>query len=121
MKKPNTFGDLLRQLRTERGVTAGDVARELGTTVTYVAGVETGRHPPMTDKRIGQVAALLKLDPSVLLRAKGVDRGQVDVPLPRGPVAAQMVLEFARGDRDWNDSDLDEMLRRHGYIREQKS
>lgn len=118
MTTNKNFGPLLRKLRTEADKSVGAVAEHLGTSPTYISGVEMGRHPPLADDKIRLVAEFLGVEPDALIHAKARDRGGYHVPPPTGKIPNQLLIQFARGDREWTDDDLVQELKRHGFIRE---
>lgn len=51
------FGEQLRALRRERGVTLKDLADALGVSQAYLSALETGRRPRPTPARVDQICA----------------------------------------------------------------
>ncbi|RLT19179.1 MAG: XRE family transcriptional regulator [Planctomycetota bacterium] len=60
------FGESVRELRLERGLSQDDFAAAAGIHRTYVGGVERGeRNPTLTS--IARIASALKISPAELL------------------------------------------------------
>lgn len=51
------FGERLRVLRAERGVTLKDLAESLGVSQAYLSALETGRRTRPTPARVDQICA----------------------------------------------------------------
>ena len=51
------FGQRLRDLRRERGVTLKDLAEALGVSQAYLSALDTGRRPRPTPARVDQICA----------------------------------------------------------------
>ncbi|MGP8156343.1 MAG: helix-turn-helix domain-containing protein [Candidatus Acidiferrales bacterium] len=64
-----TFGERLRQVRKERGLTLRQLAGEVGVDFTYLSKIENGRfsYTPAVDT-IRELARVLKVDSLELLR-----------------------------------------------------
>lgn len=71
----DTFGQLLRKLRSAAGVSMGQLARHLGVSVPYVSDVERGHRPPFMNEKIIKTAALVGADANQLLRVAAESRG----------------------------------------------
>jgi transcriptional regulator with XRE-family HTH domain len=56
------FGDLLRKLRRERGLTLDAVAREIKSNKGYVSGIETDKVNPPSEKVVRKIAKLFGQD-----------------------------------------------------------
>lgn len=68
------FGDLVRTLRKERGLTLEAVARKIGTHKGYISGIEGGKVSPPSVKLIKKYAKALGQDPKHLVRIAWVDK-----------------------------------------------
>lgn len=62
------FGEALRAGRLEAGLSQTDLAAELGTTQSYVSGLENGRHLPGLTF-FGRLIRTLDLKPAAVLAA----------------------------------------------------
>ena len=70
MKKSETFGRLLRNLRHKSGVSIKRLAPELGVTYSYVSKLENGSTLPSEDL-VYRTADYFSMDASALLLAAG--------------------------------------------------
>ena len=68
------FGDLVRKLREERGLTQEAVARKIGSHKGYVSGIENDKVNPPSVKIIKRYAKLLGQDARALARLAWVDK-----------------------------------------------
>ena len=105
----STFGDLLRTLRSQAGMSMGELARHLDVSVPYISDVERGNRPPLTAVRIEQVADLFGVDSTELHSAAGVSRGSFELPLPQSAsrLARQVGASLMRGWSHLSDDDLE--------------
>lgn len=65
------FGDNVRRLRHQRGLTQEQLAFEAKIDLTYVGGIERGRRNPSL-LVISRLASALSVTPAVLLRAEDI-------------------------------------------------
>jgi len=67
--KPLTqkLGERLKQIRTKKGMSQGDIARALKVHRSYIGGIERGTRNP-TIKNIEKIARALGVSPDKLLR-----------------------------------------------------
>ena len=68
------FGEHIRSLRKERGLTLEQVARKVGTHKGYVSGIETGKVRPPSVKLIRKLAKVFGQDEKSLVRMAWVDK-----------------------------------------------
>ena len=68
------FGDLVRTLRKERGLTLEGVARKIGSYKGYVSGIENGKVNPPSVRIIKKYARLFGQDARMLVRLAWVDK-----------------------------------------------
>lgn len=68
------FGELVRKLRLERGLTMERLARKIGTQRGYISGIERGKVSPPSVKVIKKYARALDQDPKHLVRIAWVDK-----------------------------------------------
>lgn len=54
-----TYGQLLRDVRHEQGVTLGQLAREIGVTVPWLSKVEVGQAEPFSEAMTQRICAFL--------------------------------------------------------------
>jgi len=68
------FGDLVRQLRKEKGLTVAAVAQKIGSHKGYVSGIENHKVNPPSVKIIQRYAKLFGRDAKLLARLAWVDK-----------------------------------------------
>src|SRR6185295_5038730 len=68
------FGDLVRTLRTKRGLTLEEMARKIGSAKGYISGIEGGKVPPPSVKVIKKYAKALEQEARDLVRLAWVDK-----------------------------------------------
>ena len=104
------FGDLVRTLRKERGLTLEFIGRKIGTNKGYISGIENGKANPPSVKVIKKYAKALGQDTKHLVRIAWVDkapeiiRGDAErflawcqAGMPAGPLNSQARPAAARG------------------------
>ena len=68
------FGDLVKKLRKEKGLTLEAVAKKIGSHKGYVSGIENDKVNPPSVKVIKKYAKIFGQDPRVLARLAWVDK-----------------------------------------------
>ena len=68
------FGDLVRKLRKEKGITLEAVAKKIGSHKGYVSGIENDKVNPPSVKIIKKYAKLFGQDARALARLAWVDK-----------------------------------------------
>jgi transcriptional regulator with XRE-family HTH domain len=68
------FGDLVKKLRQEKGITMEVVARKIGSHKGYVSGIENDKVNPPSVKIIRKYAKLFGQDARALARLAWVDK-----------------------------------------------
>jgi transcriptional regulator with XRE-family HTH domain len=103
-----TFGQTLRDLRRGSGKTMGQLARELGVSVSFVSDIEHGRRPPLDQNRIRLAASLFGCDPTPLLISASKKQGTIalDVTKKDTPLREEAAASLARGWPDYTEDDL---------------
>ena len=86
---PETFGQTIKRLRRERGLTQRELASELGIDFTYLSKLENGRGEAPGEETVRKLAELLEFDTEELLALAG------KLP-PELRTRAQADLTFAR-------------------------
>jgi transcriptional regulator with XRE-family HTH domain len=108
MKKE--FGELLRRLRVKADRSMGQVARQLGVSVTYISDVERGKRAPLRPERIEKVAKYLNADPADLLDAAGRSRGVFELDAAAvSPKAREVGAALMRGWPGFSDDKLEKI------------
>ncbi len=90
----NLFGELLRRLRKEAGVTGTQVAKALEVSASYLHDVEKGRRLPPDIFKILKLAELLRTDPDPLILAAAHERGYVEIK-SSDPLVLDTAVRFA--------------------------
>jgi transcriptional regulator with XRE-family HTH domain len=110
------FGALLRQTRSQAGVSMGKVARYLGMKVSHLSDVEFSRRAPLSAERIRKVAELLQVDAQPLLLAAAEEKGVFELDTQNVSARKRaFVAALARELPDMDDvrlSHLEEIVRR---------
>lgn len=70
----STFGELLRRLRLEQGLSLRLTAKKLGTQKGYLSGIENGKVNPPSAKLVKRIASLYRQDEKSLLRLAWADK-----------------------------------------------
>lgn len=70
----SSFGDLVRRLRKERGLTLEQVARKIGSHKGYVSGIENGKVNPPSVKFVRKFARLFSHDEKEMVRMSWLDK-----------------------------------------------
>jgi HTH-type transcriptional regulator, competence development regulator len=103
-----SFGERIRELRKEAGMTQRDVAANLGIDFTYLSKLENDRGETPGEKTVRRIAELFDAEPEELLALAG--------KLPDGlRKRAQKDVRFARFLRrlpDADDADLKQIYKR---------
>jgi transcriptional regulator with XRE-family HTH domain len=68
------FGDLVKKLRKEKGLTLEAVAKKIGSQKGYVSGIENDKVNPPSMKIIKKFAKIFSQDPRTLARLAWVDK-----------------------------------------------
>lgn len=101
------YGQLLRGLRKEAGLTMGDIALLLGLSIAYVSDVELGNRAPFDKERNLKIAARLGIDADVLLAAAAEWNGAFELEAKSVSDKAREVGAMLM--RDWEDFTDDEL------------
>jgi transcriptional regulator with XRE-family HTH domain len=70
MRLAQTFGQNVRRVRQEKGMTLEALAHEVGLAYTYVGQIERGQRNPTLDV-VERIAKVLGAEPLVLLGTQG--------------------------------------------------
>jgi len=68
------FGELMKALRKQKGMTLDAVAKKVGTHKGYISGIETGNVNPPSVKMIRKFARTFGQDEKTLVRLAWVDK-----------------------------------------------
>ncbi len=106
------FGEKLKSIRIEKGVSLRNLADKLGVSAPYLSDVERGQRKPLSGEHIDKIADVLGLTPEErqsLFDAAAETRGDAvasDVILYAGEVknvsaALRKARELNLGDEEW--------------------
>ena len=84
----SNFGDLVKKLRKDKGLTLEAVAKKIGSHKGYVSGIETGKVRPPSVKLIRKLAKMFGQDEKILVRIAWVDKAP--------PLIRDEALEFLK-------------------------
>lgn len=70
MRMAETFGENVRRVRLERGMTLEALATEAGLAYSYMGGIERGQKNPTLDV-VEQIAGVLRIEAVLLLTKQG--------------------------------------------------
>lgn len=108
-----TFGERLKHLRREAGVTQRELAQTTHLDFSYISKLENDRNPPPAADTIVRICEALKIPAERLLALKGRLPSEIQETVA-GNVAAQEFLRVTHKlgltDREWNR--LSEQARR---------
>jgi len=90
----SNFGDLVKQLRKDKGLTLEAVAKKIGSHKGYVSGIENGKVNPPSVKIIRKFAKLFARDERTLVRMAWADKAP---PLIRDEARRLVAMAEAEG------------------------
>jgi transcriptional regulator with XRE-family HTH domain len=91
------FGDLVKKLRKDKGLTLEDVAKRIGSQKGYVSGIENGKVNPPSVKIIQKYAKVLCQDAREFVRLAWVDKAPSIIKED-----AEKFLEWCRNEGSLN-------------------
>ncbi len=104
-----SFGDYLRELRKEKGLSQKDLAERVDIDFTYLSKIETGSAAPPAEDTILRLADVLRADADKLILLAG------KVPKDLGKVVAgsktMPTLLRAMKDKEFTEEQLEECFR----------
>lgn len=107
----SSFGETLKKLRLERGLSIFHISNALGMSVAYLSDVERGARNPLSVDKIKVVADLLGIDPTDLIIRAGVDKGCFRFPLRNLTEAGmQFCILFMQLQESLTDKDFQALL-----------
>ncbi len=113
---PATFGETLRNLRRQAGLTQRDLAAVVGIDFTYLSKLENDRDAPPGDETIRRLAGAFKSDPEVLLAAAGKMPRELKQRATKDPRFAMLLRRLA----DLPEDRLDDVYKGAGLPTEEK-
>lgn len=96
-KKTVGFGKYIRKLRTAKGITLREFARQLGVSPTYISQIEQGNFAPPAEERVVDMARILGEDVDELLALAGRVADDLPKIIREQPKALAMFLRTAKG------------------------
>ena len=89
----NTFGQALRDLRREKGVSQRELADKVGVDFSYISKIENDRLPPPAADTIMKICQVLGVLPDELLASTGKMPTEVKEMLSTSPAALQFMRQ----------------------------
>ena len=99
-----TFGEKLRELRRQAGLTQRDLAEKVGLDFSYISKVENDRNPPPAADTIVKICEALEMPAESLLALKGQIPSDVAEGISSNVVAQQFLRETHRlglSEKEW--------------------
>jgi len=96
-KKHVHFGRYIRQLRTAKGITLREFARQLDVSPTYISQIEQGNFGPPAEERIVRMAQILGEHVDELLALAGRVADDLPEIIRQQPRAMATFLRMAKG------------------------
>ena len=91
------FGQYIRQLRTAKGLTLREFARQLEVSPTYISQIEQGNFGPPAEERVVDMAQILGLQADELLALAGRVADALPEIIRQEPRAMATSLRTAKG------------------------
>ena len=92
MAESEGFGERVRALRKEQGITQRELSQQIGLDFTYLSKIETGALPPPSEAAIARISDALKVDLEELLAFSRKVPSDLGRTLASGPVEASILL-----------------------------
>jgi transcriptional regulator with XRE-family HTH domain len=106
-----TFGEMVRALREDAGITMGDLAKALSVSVTYISDIERGQRRPPSVQMVDAIAKRLGVDPLGLHRLACEDKGIFVIPADGLPNYARWFLAQVAGGERYTEAFWDKVVR----------
>jgi predicted transcriptional regulator len=107
------FGKLIRNLRIDKAVFMGEMAKALGISAAYLSSVETGEKP-CSAKVLGKIIDYFNLDDKAAIKLRELSEvsGRVSVRIKtRNATDAELVNSFARKLEVMTEIEKEQMLK----------
>lgn len=98
------FGDRLRTLRREAGITQRDLAEQVALDFSYISKLENGRNPPPSADTIVRICKVLGVPSDALLALTGKIPTDIQESISATVAAQEFLRETHRlglTDKDW--------------------
>ena len=103
-----TFGQLLKAIRREKGVSQRDLADRVGIDFSYISKVENDRMAPPSADTIQKICEVLEVSTEVLLSKSGKLTGELSEAITSSPSAIKFINEIK--DMRLTDHEWDRMI-----------
>lgn len=111
MKSPNSFGDLLRELRQQAGKTLKGLAEHMDWSIVYLSDIERGKRNPPSVGDIKKMAIFLDIQADKLLDMANRQRNRVELNIESDDcVVTDAALMLARRWTDLTDDEAREIM-----------
>ena len=110
------FGERLRELRLQQGLSQRKLAKEVGINFTYLSKIETGKMSPPAQDTIQRLATALDADPDELL----VLAGRVPNDVKDVVTKSSELTAFLREIQDLDEGEIEELKRKAQEIKRKR-
>jgi len=110
------FGERLRELRLQQGLSQRKLAKEVGINFTYLSKIETGKMSPPAQDTIQRLATALDADPDELL----VLAGRVPNDVKDVVTKSSELPTFLREIQDLDEGEIEELKRKAQEIKRKR-
>lgn len=118
-KSNNLFGDALKKIRVEAGMSMNALARAVGVSTTYICTLEGGRSVPASKATILKICEATGSNPEVLIAMKMRQRAKLDSRLYQNSLVAQSVqMLLAVGSELMSDDEFIIEMEKIGFVYE---
>ncbi len=100
-----TFGQTLKAIRREKGISQRDLADQVGIDFSYISKVENDRMAPPAAETIQKICDVLGVSTEVLLSKSGKITGEMSGAIASSPSAIKFMNEVANmrlTDHEWD-------------------
>lgn len=111
------FGPYIRQLRTAKGLTLREFARQLEVSPTYISQIEQGNFGPPAEERVVVMAQILGQQPDELLALAGRVADDLPEIIRQEPRAMASFLRTAKG---LSSEEIDRLVKQAEKIKQRK-
>jgi len=103
-----TFGQLLKAIRREKGISQRDLADKVGIDFSYISKVENDRMAPPSADTIQKMCGVLEVSTEILLSKSGKLTGELSDAITSSPSAIKFMNEIK--DMRLTDHEWDRMI-----------
>ncbi|MEJ7778897.1 MAG: helix-turn-helix transcriptional regulator [Daejeonella sp.] len=98
-----TFGQALKEIRRETGISQRELADKVGIDFSYVSKIENDRMPPPAGDTIQKICEVLKVSTDLLLSKSGKITGEISDAIS----SSQSAIKFMNEVTDMRLTDLE--------------